>query len=113
MKHVSKLALAAALGLAYATAALADDAHHHAADGHMASKQAPMSEGEVRKVDKEAGKITIKHGPLVNLGMPGMTMAFRVQDPAMLTQVKAGDKIRFVAHKAETGFVVTKLEAAK
>jgi len=44
---------------------------------------APMSEGEVRKVDKGASKVTIKHGPLQNLDMPAMTMVFRVRDPAM------------------------------
>lgn len=69
-----------------------------------------MSDGEVRKVDKETGKITIKHGPLVNLGMPGMTMVFRVKEPAMLDQVKAGDKIRFAADKVNGTFTVTKLE---
>ena len=58
---------------------------------------AKMSEGTVKKVDKAAGKITIAHGPLENLNMPGMTMAFAVKNKAMLDQVKAGDKIRFVA----------------
>lgn len=72
-----------------------------------------MSSGEVRKVDKDAGKVTIKHGPLANLDMPGMTMVFRVKDPAMLDQVKAGDQIHFVAEKVGGALTVTKIEAAK
>ncbi|AMO96337.1 copper binding periplasmic CusF family protein [Collimonas fungivorans] len=72
-----------------------------------------MSSGEVRKIDKEAGKITIKHGPLANLGMPPMTMVFRVSDPALLDQVKPGDKIDFVAEKANGALVVTKIQAAE
>src|SRR5436309_1010834 len=78
------------------TAAAADSpAKAGAAQATPASASAPMTEGEVKKVDKDAGKITIQHGPIANLEMPGMTMAFRVKDPAMLNAVKAGDKIRF------------------
>ena len=80
------------------------DAHHPAA---------ALSEGEVRKVDKDAKKITIKHGPLVNLEMPPMTMVFQVKDPAMLDQVKSGDKVRFQAEKVGGAFTVTKIERAK
>jgi len=72
---------------------------------------AAMSAGEVRKIDKEAGKITIKHGPLLNLDMPPMTMVFRVKDPAMLDQVKPGDKINFVAEKANGALTVTQMQA--
>lgn len=74
---------------------------------------APMSDGEVRKIDKEAGKITIKHGPLANLEMPGMTMVFRVKDPAMLDQVKEGDRIKFVAERMNGALTVTQMEPAK
>jgi hypothetical protein len=69
-----------------------------------------MSEGEIRKIDKEAGKVTIKHGPLINLDMPAMTMIFRVKDPAMLDQVKVGDKISFVADKVNGQITVTQVE---
>lgn len=71
----------------------------------------PMSEGEVKKIDKASGKITIKHGPLANLGMPGMTMVFRVKNPAMLEQVKSGDKIRFNAEKMNGALTVVAIEA--
>ena len=78
--------------------AYADDKHH------------ALSDGEVRKVDKDAKKITIKHGPLANLDMPPMTMVFQVEDPAMLDQVKAGDKVKFQAEKVGAAYTVTKIE---
>ena len=80
--------------------------------GHDSHHPAAMSEGEVRKVDKDAKKITIKHGPLQKLDMPAMTMVFQVKDPAMLEQVKAGDKVRFEAEKIGGAFTVTKIQPA-
>jgi Cu/Ag efflux protein CusF len=74
---------------------------------------AQMADGEVRKVDKDAKKITIKHGPLEKLDMPAMTMVFQVRDPAMLDKVKAGDKVKFEAEKIGGGYAVTKIEPAK
>jgi Cu/Ag efflux protein CusF len=72
-----------------------------------------MSEGDVRKVDKDAQKITIKHGPLKNLDMPPMTMVFRVKDAAMLDAVKQGDKVKFVAENIGGQFVVTEIGPAQ
>ena len=72
-----------------------------------------MIEGEVRKVDKEQGKITLKHGPIPNLEMPGMTMVFRVKEPAMLERVQAGDKVRFAADKLNGQITVTSIEVTK
>lgn len=69
-----------------------------------------MSRGAVRKVDKDAQKITIRHGPIDNLGMPPMTMVFRAQDAAMLDQVKPGDKVRFHAENIKGQFTVTRIE---
>lgn len=68
---------------------------------------------EVVEGDKETGKVTIKHGPLQNLDMPGMTMLFRLQDAAMFEQIKEGDKIKFVADKVEGVFVVKVLQVEK
>lgn len=86
-----------------------------AAEGKQAKGDAKsaMTDGEVRKVDKGAGKITIKHGPLVNLGMPAMTMVFRAQDPAMLNVVNAGDKIRFVAEKVKGAYTVVQMDIVR
>jgi Cu(I)/Ag(I) efflux system protein CusF len=71
------------------------------------------TEGEVRKVDKEQGKVTLKHGPIENLAMPGMTMIFKVSDPKMLDTVKAGDKVKFAADTINGALTVTAIEAAK
>jgi len=72
-----------------------------------------MADGEIRKVDKENKKITIKHGVIKSLDMPGMTMVFQVKDPALLDKVKAGDKVRFSAEQAGSALVVTTLQPAK
>lgn len=77
-----------------------------------AAASAPLSTGVVKKVDKAQGKITIKHGPLENLGMPGMTMVFHMADPRMLATVNEGDQIRFTAEKANGALTVTRLEKA-
>jgi Cu/Ag efflux protein CusF len=74
---------------------------------------ADMSQGEVRKVDKESRKITLKHGEIKNLEMPGMTMVFQVKDPAMLDAVKPGDKVQFKAEKAGGALVITDIQPAK
>ena len=76
--------------------------------------QAPMVNGQVTKIDGAAGKITLKHGPIKKLDMnEGMTMVFRAQDPAMLKQVKVGDKVRFDADRVNGKFTVTKIEKAR
>lgn len=111
MNHVLKLTLAALLAVAAMVPAHAADDAATASAGAAAT--VPLTEGEVKKVDQSAGKLTIKHGPLVNLDMPNMTMVFRVKDPAMLDQVKAGDKIRFVADKVDGAYTVVKIEVAK
>ncbi len=72
-----------------------------------------MASGVVRKVDKDAGKVTIRHGPIENLGMPQMTMVFRVKDPAMLDRLKEGDEIRFIADKVNGAFTVMRFEPVK
>jgi len=74
---------------------------------------ATPTDGEVRKVDLETKKLTLKHGEIKNLNMPGMTMVFQVKDPAMLDKLRTGDKVRFTAEKINGAFTVTTLEAAK
>ena len=97
MKKLTHLFMAAVLMLAAAV---------HAQDAGIA--------GEVKKIDEGAGKITLKHGPAKSLGMDeGMTMVYRVRDPAMLRQVKVGDKVTFEAEEAPTGYTVTKLQKSR
>lgn len=75
--------------------------------------QAATTEGEVRKVDTAQRKITLKHGEIKNLDMPPMSMVFSVKDPALLTKVKAGDKVRFAADKIDGTYTVTAIEPVR
>ena len=74
---------------------------------------ASMTDGEVRKVDKEAGKLTLRHGPIANLDMPGMTMVFKAADPKMLENLKDGDKVRFAADRINGAMTITRIEVAQ
>jgi len=105
--------LALAAGSASAQMQMHDHAGHNAMPSETQGDSNALSTGEVKKVDRDAGKLTIQHGPLNNLNMPAMTMVFKVQDPAMLDQVKAGDNIRFRVERVNGSLIVTKLEAAK
>jgi Cu(I)/Ag(I) efflux system protein CusF len=91
-------------------AAHAEQSHHKAT-----SKQGAMLvDGEVRRVDRDAKKITIRHGPLPQLDMPQpMTMVYQVRDAALLDKAKPGDKVKFAAEKIGGAFVVTTIEPAK
>ncbi len=75
--------------------------------------QSTMTDGQVQKIDSAASKITLKHGPIKNLDMDGMTMVFRVQDPAMLKGLKAGDKVKFAADRLNGQITIVKLEKSK
>jgi Cu(I)/Ag(I) efflux system protein CusF len=118
---IKSTSLVVATFFAVSTAWASGSGHGH---GHAAAPAAPkdaaqaanasMTDAEVRKVDKENKKITLKHGEIKNLGMPGMTMVFQVKDASVLDKVKAGDKVRFTAEKTSDGaFAVTNLETAK
>lgn len=107
MNKIATCVLAIVLGSAYAAVPM------QALAQASAEAAAPLSEGEIKKVDKDAKKLTIKHGELKNLGMPAMTMVFKVKDPAMVDQVKQGDKVRFVAEQANGALTVTAMEIAK
>jgi Cu(I)/Ag(I) efflux system periplasmic protein CusF len=99
-----KIALAAASILVFSSAMLAK----------VTVAQSQMINGQVTKIDESAGKITLKHGPIKKLEMDEpMTMVFRAQDPAMLKQVKVGDKVRFDADRLNGQFTVTKIEKSK
>jgi Cu/Ag efflux protein CusF len=124
MKILSRICLSGAIVTASALACVAQAQglsgvsshdHHAAAPGAKPaeSKATEMSEGEVRKVDAENRKITLKHGPLKNLDMPAMTMVFQVTDVAMLNKVKAGDKVRFVAANPGGKLTVTEIRLAE
>lgn len=90
--------------------ATAGDAH---ADHHPAAPvpdTGELTEGEITRVDAKALKVTLRHGDIKNLNMPGMTMVFRVQEPALLEPLRAGDKVRFRAEQIRGAYVVTRIE---
>ena len=111
MKLSTLIAAVALIASGAAFAQTTDHSAHHAPAASAAA--APNADGEVRKVDKEQGKVTLKHGPIANLDMPGMTMVFKVADPKMLDTVKQGDKVKFAADNVNGALTVTAIEAAK
>lgn len=119
LKSSKTLLVLAFSGLLIAGPAFAANEHDHGGHGAAAPEtQAPtstaMTGGVVKKVDKAAGKVTLSHGALVNLGMTTpMTMVFRVKDSAWLDQMKEGDKIRFFADNADGAITILRWEAAK
>ncbi|MFA6311225.1 MAG: copper-binding protein [Sterolibacterium sp.] len=107
-----------ALATTLSTSALAADDHAghaamHGATHPAAPAAASLADGVVKKVDKSGGKITLAHGPLANLGMPAMTMVFRVKETAWLDQMKEGDKVRFLADNVNGSLTVVELDKAK
>jgi len=111
MKLSSLIATIALVATGATFAQATDHAAHHAPAASTAA--APATDGEVRKVDKEQGKVTLKHGPITNLDMPGMTMVFKVADPKMLDAIKPGDKVKFAADNVNGALTVTAIEVAK
>ena len=112
MKTIAILILTTTLAAGPAVAqAPATDSHnqHHGSE----ASNADFSSAEVRRVDKDAQKVTLRHGPIPNLGMGDMQMVFRVTDPRMLDDLKPGDRIRFKADKVGGQYTVTELEIAK
>ena len=107
---IASLAFAANLGAQARTVASsgADHAAHH-----PAAAAAPLTQGEIRKIDKEQGKLTLKHGPIVNLDMPAMTMVFKLCAPKMLDKLKVGDKVKFSADRIAGAITVTSIEVSR
>jgi len=73
-----------------------------------AAAQAP-TEGEVRRIDAGAGKVTLRHGPMPHLDMDSMTMVFRVRDAALLAGLRVGDRVEFVAERVGGALTVTRM----
>jgi len=90
-----------------------DHSAHPSASPAAAASSADMADGEVRRINRDSGKLTLRHGEIRHLDMPGMTMVFQVKEPALLDKVKVGDKVKFLAEKAAAGYVVTAIELVK
>ena len=115
---VKAAVVAASFAMTGVPLALAHEGEVHAAEAPAAAaapatKALPMVAGEVTKVDAEQGKLSIKHAAIPNLGMDPMTMVFKTGDPAMLKDLKTGDKINFTADKVNGQLTATKVEKAK
>jgi Cu(I)/Ag(I) efflux system periplasmic protein CusF len=113
MKNLPTLLIAALLSAAAFAQTAAPSANAAAAASTLGTAAAPakeMAEAEVRKVDKDAKKVTLKHGPIKSLDMPSMTMVFQVRDPALFDKLTAGDKILFSAEQLQGAYVVTGVE---
>jgi Cu/Ag efflux protein CusF len=95
-----------------ATEATGQHVHEHAAAPAAAPAvvATPQTEGEIRKVDTAAQKLTVKHGRIENLGMSPMTMVFRVKDPTFLTLVKPGDKVRMTVERVDGVLTIVALQ---
>ena len=86
---------------------------HSGHNEKQGAASASMTDGEVRRLDKVTGKVTLKHGAIKNLDMPPMTMEFQVKDRALLDKVKVGDKVKFSVEHIAGSYVVTDIGAAK
>ncbi|WP_431121513.1 copper-binding protein [Variovorax paradoxus] len=104
--------MAAMAALAFAGAAHSQSPKSDA-PGTAQAAAPELTDGEIRKVDKDSKKLTIKHGPLKSLDMPSMTMVFAVSDESVLDKFQAGDKVRFDAGKMDGKIVVTRIEPAR
>ena len=82
------------------------------ASAAFAQAPLPQVDAEVRKVDPATQKITLRHGDIPNIGMGAMTMVFRVKDPALLDQLKAGDRVRFTADTIDGALTVLSIAPA-
>ena len=115
MTHALRtIPLAALIALAAAGAPAAGshaDGHPGGAVADPAVATPELADGEIRKVDPDGAKLTIRHGPLQGLDMPGMTMVFQVKDSAMLDRLEVGDKVRFRAERIGGRLTVTEIES--
>lgn len=123
MKNTLKLS-AIALALLGASAAYAADHTVHVLENQQrmeaeakakakAASQGEMADGEIRKINKNTGKITVKHGEIKSVEMPPMTMVFGVADKAMLEGLKEGDKVKFNVKQEGSNYTVTEIKKAQ
>lgn len=81
-----------------------------ASENNVQAEALQMAVGEIKKIDRDNTKLTIKHGPILNLDMPGMTMSFRVKDQAMLDNLQVNDKVHFIVERVNGVLTITRLE---
>lgn len=113
MKHLIPLFPAAVFTLSALIPAMAPAQTSRAGMAMDVAADAAMTDGEIRKIDKDQGKLTVKHGPIRNLDMPGMTMVFGVKDRSLLDHIKIGDKVRFTAIQESGRLLITDIQPVR
>ncbi len=113
MKDTTAFVLAATIALSMGSFRAVAQTHSHDHAAASALSGTNLTDGEVRKIDKDQGKVTIRHGEIKNLDMPAMTMVFRVKEAVMLDKLQPGDKIKFSAEKIGGQYTVTDFEPVK
>lgn len=111
MKSLLVAAILAGLTATGAALAQADHSGHGAPAAAKAGNM--VNSGEIKRINTDANKVTIAHGPLKAFDMPAMTMAFPVKDPAMLRKLKLGDKVNFVLEKSGEDLVITRIDPVR
>ena len=111
IKHILAIS-ALAMGIAMPVSSFAQATMDH---GKMDMSQASdsMTDGEVKKIDPDNGKVTLKHGDIKNLDMPGMTMVFTVRDKSQLANLKPGDKVKFMVVQEGGKMIVTDIQPVR
>ena len=102
-----------AAGLALTAGAQAPAPHVHGTPAVQAPANANWYDGQIKRINRDSGRVTLAHGPLKAFDMPAMTMAFAVKNGAQLARLKEGDKVRFSLEKAGDELVVTRIEPFK
>ncbi len=113
MTIIKSLTVGILTAVTFHTALAEDHSLSTKASASMGSANSDMTDGEVKKIDKSTNKITLKHSDIKNLDMPGMTMVFKIKDPAALDTLKAGDKVKFRAEKADGAIMIMEIQIAK
>lgn len=93
--------------------ALAQQVGETPTTGRKFTQPQVMSEGDIRRIDKDAKKITLRHGPIANLDMPAMTMVYQVKDLTLLDKINVGDKVLFYAEKVDGVYILMSIESVR
>ena len=91
-----------------------EGAHDHHAGASPAGAEAAAADefvhAEVKSVDRDKGKLMLKHEAIRKYNMNGMTMGFRVADPTWLDSIAVGDKVRFMPDRVNGQYVIIRIE---
>lgn len=115
MNAIKKILMisAVSMGMAWPVLSSAQAMTEHNKAGMSGTGAAMMTDGEVKKVDAAAGKVTLKHGDIKHLDMPGMTMVFTAKDKSLLSNIKPGDKVKFMVINEGGKMLLTDIQSEK